>query len=49
MPSRKEGVFIGPQVREIINDDLIEHLLTATEKLAWLTFLAVCLFFFFET
>jgi len=41
----KEGIFIEPQVREIINDDLCEHLLTETEKSAWLTFKAVCLNF----
>jgi hypothetical protein len=28
----KEDDFIGPQIREIINDDLSEHLLTETEK-----------------
>jgi hypothetical protein len=39
----KQGIFIGPQFRELINDDLFEHLLTKTEKSAWLTFKAVCL------
>jgi hypothetical protein len=34
----KEGIFIGQQIREIINDDLLGHLLTETEKSAWLTF-----------
>jgi len=41
----KEGIFFEPQVREIINDDLSEHLLTETEKSAWLTLKAVCLNF----
>jgi hypothetical protein len=38
----KEGIFIGPQVHEIINDDLLGHLLTQTEISAWLIFKAVC-------
>ena len=41
----KEGIFIGPQIREIINDDLFEQLLTETEKSVWLTFKAGCLNF----
>jgi len=41
----KEGIFIGPQICEIINDDLSEHLLTETEKSARLMFIAVCLNF----
>ena len=39
----KEGIFTGPQFRDIINDDLFEQLLTETEKSTWLTFKAVCL------
>jgi hypothetical protein len=41
----KEGMFIGLQIREIINGDLSEHLLTETEKSVWLKFKAVCLNF----
>jgi hypothetical protein len=41
----KEGIFIGPRIREIISDDLFENLLTETEKSAWLAFKAVCLHF----
>jgi hypothetical protein len=37
-------IFIGVQIREIIND-LSEHLLTETEKSARLTFKVVCLNF----
>ena len=33
----KEGIFIEQQIREIINDDLSELLLTETEKSTWLT------------
>jgi hypothetical protein len=33
------------QIREVISDDLSEHLLTETEKSAWLIFKAVCLNF----
>jgi hypothetical protein len=41
----KEGVFIEPQIREIIDDDLFEHLLTETEKSLLLMFKAVGLYF----
>ena len=41
----KDGIFIGPQIREIINDDLFAHLLTETEKYVWLTCRAICLHF----
>jgi hypothetical protein len=41
----KEGIVIGPQIREITNVDLYEHLLTETEKSVWLTLQAVCLNF----
>jgi hypothetical protein len=41
----KYSIFFGPQIREINNDDLIEHLLTETEKSGWLTFNAVFLNF----
>jgi hypothetical protein len=34
----KDGIFIGPQIPEIINDDPFEHLLKETKKSAWLTF-----------
>jgi len=34
----KEGILIGPQICEIINYDLSEHLLMVTEKSAWLMF-----------
>jgi hypothetical protein len=34
----KEGIFIGQQIREIINDDLLGHLLRETEKSEWLKF-----------
>jgi hypothetical protein len=43
---KKKGIFIGPQIREIINDDLSEHLLAETEKSEWLMFKVVCLNFF---
>ena len=41
----KEGIFIRPQIHEIIKGYLHEHLLTETEKSVWLTFKAVCLNF----
>jgi len=40
----KEGIFIGPKVREIINDPFV-HLFTENEKSAWLTFTTGCLNF----
>ncbi|GFG34989.1 hypothetical protein Cfor_01094 [Coptotermes formosanus] len=42
----KEGIFSGPQIRGIFNDDLFVHLLTETEKSVWFTFKAVCINFF---
>ena len=41
----KRGIFIGPQMCEIIDDDLLGHLLTEAEKSVWLTLQAVCLNF----
>ena len=41
----KEGIFIEPQIRKIINDDLFEHLLKESEKCLWLMFKAVGLYF----
>jgi len=37
----KEGISNEPQIREIFSDDLPEHLLTETEKSAWLRLKAV--------
>jgi hypothetical protein len=34
----KEGMFIELQIREIINDDLLGHLLMETKKSVWRTF-----------
>ena len=33
-----EGVFIGPQIRQLINDDLFESALVGQEKTAWMCF-----------
>jgi hypothetical protein len=41
-----EGIFMGIQIRETIEDDVLENLLKETEKSAWLTFSAFCLKFF---
>ena len=38
----KECIFIGPQIHEIISDDLLGHLLMEAEKSVWLTLQAVC-------
>ena len=37
----KEGVFIGPQIREIIKDPFIEETLNTLEKAAWNAFKSV--------
>jgi len=31
----KEGIFIGPQIRDIIEDKCFDKLLQGDEKLAW--------------
>ena len=41
----KEDIFSGPLIHRIINDDLFVHLLTQTEKSAWILFKVVCLNF----
>ena len=41
----KQGIFFGPRICGNIKNDLFEHLLTETEKYAWLTFKPVCLNF----
>jgi hypothetical protein len=41
----KDSIIIGSQIREIINDDLFEHLLMETEKSGWVLFKVVCLNF----
>jgi len=34
----KEGVFIGPQIRDIIKDEFFDKLLQGDEKAAWDSF-----------
>ena len=34
----KEGIFIGPQIRHVINDKRFEDLLVGPEKIAWKSF-----------
>jgi len=34
----KEGIFIGPQIRELIKDEYFEKLLQGDEKAAWESF-----------
>jgi len=34
----KEGVFIGPQIRDIIKDEYFDKLLQGDEKAAWNSF-----------
>ena len=37
----KEGVFAGPQIRELLRDDTFDHLLHGKEKKAWKAFQSV--------
>ena len=38
----KEGVFIGPQIRELIQDKRFDEDLNETERNAWLCFTRIC-------
>jgi hypothetical protein len=37
----KEGIFIGPQIRELIKDEYFDRLLQGEEKPAWDSFKSV--------
>jgi hypothetical protein len=37
----KEGVFIGPQIRDLIKDEYFDRLLHGDEKSAWDSFKSV--------
>ena len=37
----KEGIFIGPQIRKLFNDNNFEECMTVTEKEAWIAFIEV--------
>ena len=46
----KEGIFIGPQIRDLIKDEHFDRLLQGDEKAAWDSFKFVVKgFFFLET
>ena len=38
----KEGIFVGPQIREVLNDTDFEELLNLKELRAWEAFKSVC-------
>lgn len=38
----KEGIFIGPQIRELLKDDVFHSLLNNVESAAWASFKDVC-------
>ena len=38
----KEGIFVGPQIREVLKDTDFEELLNLKELRAWETFKSVC-------
>ncbi|GBP26486.1 hypothetical protein EVAR_85988_1 [Eumeta japonica] len=38
----KEGIFVGPQIRELMNDSNFESTLNEAEQRAWTAFVEVC-------
>ena len=38
----KEGIFVGPQIRELIQDKLFDEDLNETERNSWLLFRGIC-------
>ena len=38
----KEGIFIGPQIRELMQDKQFDEDLNETERNAWLSFERIC-------
>jgi len=41
-PKTKEGVYIGPQIRELRQDKPFDEDLNETERNAWLSFKRIC-------
>jgi len=42
MQKIKEGIFIGPQIREVMQDKQFDEDLNETERNAWLSFQRIC-------
>jgi hypothetical protein len=40
----KEGIFIGPEIRELMQERQFDEVLNETERNAWLSFKRICLF-----
>jgi hypothetical protein len=38
----KEGIFIGPQIRELMQDKQFDEDLNETQRNAWLSFKSIC-------
>jgi hypothetical protein len=38
----KEGIFVGPQIKQLFKDDDFSEKLNATERKAWETFQNIC-------
>ena len=38
----KEGIFIGPQIRELMQDEQFDEDLNETERNAWFSFKRIC-------
>ena len=45
----KEGIFVGPQIREVLKDTDFEELLNLKEQRPWEAFSSVCIGFFGNT
>lgn len=42
----KEGIFVGPQIRQLLRDEAFDEALNEIEKAAWLSFKDICNGFF---
>lgn len=38
----KEGIFVGPQIRELMKDEVFDSKLSKAKKRAWVAFVEVC-------
>jgi hypothetical protein len=45
----KEGIFIGPEIRELLNDENFKNVLNSLELEAWKSFKNVCEHFWATT
>jgi len=38
----KEGIFIGPKIRELVQDKQFDEEVNETERIVWLSFKRIC-------